>query len=98
MPFVLAGVGVKNDDAMVAVTIGDVDLIRCLVDKSLGRQAEVFDIIAAFALTRFSDLHDELSALGKLQHHAVVKIAAHTANLAFVELTRSLSRTAARRT
>ena len=50
VPLVLAGVGVEHDDAVVAVAVGDVQLVGLLVDEGLRRQPEVLDVVAALAL------------------------------------------------
>ena len=68
MPLVLAGVGVEDDDAVVAVAVGDVELIGLGIDKHLGGQPEVLGVVAAFALAGLADLHQELAVLGELQH------------------------------
>ena len=65
--FVLAGVGVEDDDAMIAVAVRDVQLVRGRIDKGLGRPAQVLDVVAALAVERLADLHQELAVLRKLQ-------------------------------
>src|ERR1700722_18537847 len=72
MALVLAGIGIKNDYAMVGVTIGDVNLIGLLVDKRFRREPEIFNVVAAFAVIGFANLHQELPILCKLQDHVVV--------------------------
>ena len=41
MPFVLTGIGVKDDHTMIAIPIGDVNLVGLLVDKDFGRPSEI---------------------------------------------------------
>ena len=72
VPLVLAGLGVEHDHAMVAVAVGDVHFIGLFVDKRLGRQPEVLDVVAAFALVGLADLHQEFSVLREFQDHVVV--------------------------
>ena len=57
VPFVLAGVGVEYDYAMIPLAIGNNELIGFGIDKEFGRAFEVFDVVAALALTRLADLH-----------------------------------------
>ena len=73
VPLVLAGVGVEHDDAMVAVAVGDVQLVGLLVDEGLGRQPQIRDVVAALARSRLADLHQEFAVLRELQHHVVVE-------------------------
>ena len=56
MPLVFARVGVEHDDAVVAIAVSDVDLVRLLVDERLGRQPEILDVVAALALAGLPDL------------------------------------------
>ena len=65
---VLAGIRVIHDHAMVAVTVGDVDLIGLLVDKRLGRQPQVLNVVAALAMGGLADLHQELAVLREFQN------------------------------
>jgi hypothetical protein len=83
---VLAGFGVEHDDAVIAVAVGDVELVGVLVHERLGREPEVGNVVAAFARRRLPDLHQEFSVPGELQHHVVVERRAGLA-LAFVLLT-----------
>src|SRR6202035_2314783 len=69
---VLAGVGVEDDDAMVAVAVGNVDFIGLLVDESFGGQAEILHVVAALAVVGLADLHQKFSVLRKFQDHVVV--------------------------
>lgn len=62
MPLIFSAIGIVNDDATVALTIGDVHLVGLLIDKVLGRPAQVLDIIAGLARSNFADLHQAASA------------------------------------
>src|SRR5437879_1618848 len=73
MALVFSGVRIVNDDAMVAVAIRDIKLVRRLVDKHFRGTLEVFDIVAAFALAGMPDLHQEFSVLREFQDHVVVE-------------------------
>src|SRR6266550_4466022 len=83
MTFVLAGLGVVHDHAMVAIAIGDIDFIGVLVDKDLRGQPQVLDVVTASARAGLSDLHQELSLLSELHDHAVVKVSLRTTCLHF---------------
>jgi len=73
MPLVFPGVRIKNDDAVVAVTVGDVKLVRRLIDEHFSGTLEVFEIVAALALTGMPDLHQEFAVLREFQDHVVVE-------------------------
>jgi len=45
MPFVGTGVGIEDDDAAIAVAIGDVEFIGLGVDDRLGGEAQVLDVV-----------------------------------------------------
>src|SRR6266550_3260326 len=75
MPLVLPRVGVKHDDAFVAIPVGDVQFIRLRIDEHFRRPFQVFSIVAAFALERMADLHQEFSVLRELQD-LIVRIGA----------------------
>src|SRR4051794_12295706 len=70
---------------MIAVTVGDVQLVGLFVDERFRRQPEVRDVVAALAGARLADLHQELAVLRELQHHVVVE-GLRAAGLAFVLL------------
>ena len=89
MAFVLAGIRIEYDDAMVAVAIGHVHFVGFLIDERFGGQSEVVDVIAAFALPGFADLHQKFAVLGELQNHGIVEVALNAGDLAFVEDLRS---------
>ena len=74
MPFVFAGSASIDNDAMIAITIGDIDFVGVFIDKDLRRPPQVFDIVAAFARADLSDLHQEFSILSELHDHAVVEV------------------------
>src|SRR5437879_4039996 len=72
VPFVLAGFGIEDDHPMIAVAIGDVQLVGLWIDEHLGGALEVLGVVAALALAWLADLHQELAGLGELQNHVVV--------------------------
>src|SRR5690348_4936475 len=55
--FVRTGGGVEYDDAMVDVTVGDVQLIGRRVDDHVRRRTEIVGVVAAAALPLMTDLH-----------------------------------------
>ena len=67
MPLVLAGVGIEHDHAMVAIAIGDIQFIGLRIDERLRRQPQIVGVVAALALARLADLHQELAVLRELQ-------------------------------
>src|SRR5438270_6693453 len=76
--FVFAGFGVKDNYAVVAVAVGNVELVGFGIDECLGRQPQVVGVVAAFTAARFADLHQEFSILRKFKHHIVVEAAEAT--------------------
>src|SRR5262245_59214092 len=64
--FVLAGLRVEHDDTMVAVPVGDVDLVGFLVDERLRGQTKVRDVVAPLARPRLADLLQELAGAREL--------------------------------
>ena len=50
MPLVGAGIGIKDDDAMVEISVGDEQLIGLSIHKKARRSSEVFSVIAAAIL------------------------------------------------
>ena len=85
MTFVCARLGIVDDHAVIAVAVGNIDFVRDAVDERLCRQPQVVRVVAPFALAGLANLHQGLSGLGELQHHAVVEVALDAAGLPFVE-------------
>ena len=67
VPAVLAGVGVEDDDAAVAVAVGHVDLVGFGIHPDAGGAPQVRGVVAAAALAGAADLQQELAVLGELQ-------------------------------
>jgi hypothetical protein len=84
MPLVSAGIGVEYDDAVIAVTIGDVDLIGRRVDFGIGGPTQTGRIAAPGLRAGLADLQHELSVLGEFQHMAIVVAVAPDPDEAFV--------------
>src|SRR5579862_3887231 len=80
MPLVLSGIGIEHDDAFVAISVRDIQFIGFRIDEHFRRTLQVFDVVAAFALERMPDLHQEFSALRKFQD-LIVRIGARLASL-----------------
>src|SRR5207245_3714351 len=81
---VFAGFGIIHDDAMVVVPIGNIDFVRVLIDKDFCRKPEILDIITALTGGDFTNLHHELTVLGKLHDHTVVEVTQSSRGLALV--------------
>src|SRR6516165_5306941 len=62
-----AGVGVEHNDAMVAIAVGDIELVALRVYPHVCRPVQVCGVGIALALVAVADLHDELAVLGELQ-------------------------------
>jgi hypothetical protein len=78
---------VEHDDAAIAVAVGDIDFVRRLVDRGLGRLAELRRVVAAEARRDLADLGDELAVEREFQDGVVVVgIAADPDEAALVDL------------
>src|SRR5207237_7109763 len=75
---------VVHDNAMVTVAVGNIHFVRILIDKDFCRKPEVLDVVTAFTGADLADLHQELSVLGELHDHAVVKVTQTSHRLALV--------------
>src|SRR6516165_2856045 len=62
-----AGVGVEHNDAMVAIAVGDIELVALRVYPHVCRPVQVCGVGIALALVAVADLHDELAVLRELQ-------------------------------
>ena len=92
MPLVFARVRIHHDHAPIPVAVRHEKLVGARVNHRLGGKLEVLDVVAAPAHERPADLHQELSAAGEFQHHAVMHpVLAHGA---LVERERCLCRDA----
>src|SRR5262249_9344820 len=80
----LAGVGIDNRDALVAIAVRDVSLIGLGIDPDLGHTPEVLRIVAALALAELADLHQELAVLGELEDMGVLLAVAADPDIALV--------------
>ncbi len=69
---VFPGARVEHDDALVAVTVGNVELVRRFVDDGERRAAQIARAVAALGVARFADLLDEFAVAGEFQHLGVV--------------------------
>src|SRR5262249_7146279 len=78
-------------DTMVAVSVGDINLVGLFVDECLRRSSEILSIVASFTLTGFADLHQELSGLREFQDHGIV--GAQSTGISFVLCCRRRSAT-----
>ena len=79
MADVLAGRGIDDDHAAIAVAVGDVHAVVGRIDRDVGGQIELRRAVAAAVLVvavrplgaRTADHHHELAVLGEFQDHAV---------------------------
>ena len=74
MPFVLAGLGVIHNHAMIPVAVCHVKLVSLGIDKRFRRQPEVFYVVASLGVVWFADLHQKFAVHGELEHHVVIPI------------------------
>ena len=69
------GVGVKDDDSLIAVSVRHEQFVRLRVNEYVGRLPEVLRVRVGLLLTALTDLHDELAGLGELQDLVIVAVA-----------------------
>ena len=84
MALVGAGVRVEDDDAAIAVAVGDVDLVGRGLVKDLRRLPEVGDVVAAVVHAVLADLQQELAGIRELQDLGVVGAVAGDPDVAVV--------------
>src|SRR5262245_792635 len=73
VPLVCAGVGVEDDDAVIAESVGDVGLVGRRIDSDAGRPVQPRFAIAALDIARASDLRQELPRARELDHVSVLR-------------------------
>ena len=78
MTDVLAGGGIDDDHAAIAVAVGHIHAVGRWIDRDVGRQKEqrravaaAILVVAVGAFGRTADHHHELAVLGELQDHPV---------------------------
>src|SRR5207248_5530108 len=87
VPLIGARRSVVDNNAAIAVAVGDVEFVDRLVDRGLGGLAELGGVITAGARRDLADLHHELAVEGEFQKHVVVVgVAADPDKAALVDL------------
>src|SRR5580658_8362549 len=61
---------------MVPVAVGYIEFIGLRIDKDLGRLSEVFQVVAAFALTGLTDLHQKFAVLSEFEYRVILRAGA----------------------
>src|SRR5580704_11252126 len=74
MALVFAGVGIEDDNAVIAVAIGYIQFVRLRIHVQLRRAFQVLQVVATLALAGFANLHEKLARLREFQNHVVVVI------------------------
>jgi hypothetical protein len=67
----LAAVCIEDRDALIAVAVGDIELVRLRVHEHVCGLVHVDHVGVASALPALADLHHQLSGGGELQDHVV---------------------------
>src|SRR5262249_14983605 len=75
-PLELAGGRIEDNDAPVAVAVGDVRFIGLRIDEDVGRTVDVTGVRVALALAGFAELAQELSLKREVQQHVIANAAA----------------------
>src|SRR6185436_20806791 len=70
-PLELASRRIEDDDAAVAVAVGDVRFIGLRIDEDVGRPVDVAGVRVALALAGLAELAQELSLEREVQQHVV---------------------------
>ena len=87
MPLVGKRGRIEHGDAAIAVAVGDIDFVGLLVDRGLGRLAELRGVVAVGARRDLADLRDEFAVEGEFQDRVViVGVAADPDEAALVDL------------
>ncbi len=74
VPFVSSGVGVKDDDPMIADAVGDVDFVGRRINLDIGRtRFNPVWTVAAFDFARVSDLQEKLAGARELEHMRILR-------------------------
>jgi hypothetical protein len=73
MALVLSGLRVIDDHAVIAVSVGNIELVGSFIDEQFRRALQIARVIAAFAFVGMTDLHQELAVLREFQNLIVVK-------------------------
>jgi hypothetical protein len=84
MTLVGTGVRIKNDNPAIGVAVGHEKLVRFRIDEHCGGLAEIFGVIAAFALSAVADLQQEFTLGGEFQNLRVVITVAADPHVIFV--------------
>ena len=75
---------VEHDDPVIHIAVGNIQLVRRAVDDQIGSRTEIRRVVAAFALSRLANLHQELAAARELQDVRVLLTAATQPHVVFV--------------
>src|SRR5207244_13467273 len=72
MTLVAARGGVEDDDAVVGVAVGDVELVRRWIDAGVGGPAQVVRVRIVSTGARLADLQEEAPRASELEDMAVL--------------------------
>src|SRR5262245_46935163 len=67
VPLVGAGRGVEHDDALVAVAVGDEQLVGLAIDHHVGGTPEMLGVVRSARRAGLADPHHELAVAGELE-------------------------------
>src|SRR5262245_41053549 len=69
--FDFSGIHVDDGNSLVAIPVGNIGLVRLVIDEDLSRSAEVLHIVTTGTFSRTSKLGDKLTTLRKFQNLGV---------------------------
>ena len=78
-----AGIGVEDDDAAVAVAVGDVDLVGRRIDRDIGWAAQPRHVVARGTVRGVANLQHEAAVAGEFQHLPIIGAVAADPDEAF---------------
>src|ERR1700693_1811103 len=67
-PFEFSAVGVKHDDAVIAIAVRDEQFVGLRIHLHVWWASEILRVVVALARIAVPDLHDKRAALSELQH------------------------------
>ena len=73
MTLVSAGLSIEDDDTMIQVSVGDIELVCLLIDDEAGWTAHIFRVVASTVFSTVADLHQEFAVASEFQNLVVLR-------------------------
>ena len=81
---VLAGVSVEHNHAVIAVAVGDIDLVGLRVHRHIRGASEILGVVAVVLRTLMADLQQKLALLRELQNLRIAPAVARKPDIVLV--------------